>query len=194
MLREHPEVAAHVALVSVEGPSERTNGVVVVLAQLADDLTPLRCENLFGLFERDDLDSLHAAAGDGPGGDGTPDERVRAVATRAPVTYRRALDSLADAVRAGGEVEYAPGYSVDERLVGDLEGYDFADVAGTLDVPVAVFHGRDDDSVPLGDSLDAVGALGVDTTLRVVAGEGHRFSRDAEARMRDALFDWLSRR
>ena len=116
------------------------------------------------------------------------------MATRAPVTYRRAFDPLADAVRAEGEVEYAPGYPVDERLVDDLEGYDFADVADALDVPVAMFHGRDDDSVPLADSLDAVGALGVDTTLRAVAGEGHRFSRDAEARMRDALFDWLSRR
>ncbi len=138
--------------------------------------------------------ALHAAVGDGPGGDGTPDERVRAVATRAPVTYARAFEPLAEAVRAQGEVEYAPGFPVDERLVEDLAGYDFADVAAALAVPVAVFHGREDDSVPLQDSLDAVGALATDTALWAVADEGHRFSHDAEDRMRDALFDWLRRR
>jgi pimeloyl-ACP methyl ester carboxylesterase len=137
--------------------------------------------------------ALHAAVGDGPGGDGTPDERIRAVATRAPVTYGRAFDPLREAVRERGTVEYAPGYPVDERLVDDLAGYDFAGVADTLDVPVAVSHGREDDSVPLRDSLDAVGALDTDTTLWAFADEGHRFSRDAEDRLRDVLFDWLGR-
>jgi pimeloyl-ACP methyl ester carboxylesterase len=137
--------------------------------------------------------ALHAAAGGGPRGDGTPDERVTAVATRAPVTHGRAFDPLAEAVRAQGEVEYAPGFPVDERLVDDLAGYDFGDVADRLDVPVAVFHGRDDDSVPLADSLDAVGALDTDAALWAVADEGHRFSREAEAQMRDRLFDWLAR-
>lgn len=135
--------------------------------------------------------AFHAAIGDGPGGDGTPDERVRAVATRAPVTYGRAFEPLGEAVRAQGTVEYAPGFTVDERLVDDLVGYDFADVADTLGAPVAVFHGRDDDSVPLGDSLDAVGALDTDTALWAFADEGHRFSRGAEDRLRDVLFDWL---
>jgi pimeloyl-ACP methyl ester carboxylesterase len=137
--------------------------------------------------------ALHAAVGDGPSGDGTPDERIRAVATRAPVTYGRAFDPLGEAVRAQGAVEYAPGFPVDERLVEDLDGYEFAEVADTLDVPVAVFHGREDDSVPLRDSLDAVGALDTDTALWAFADEGHRFSRDAEDRLRDVLFDWLGR-
>ncbi len=137
--------------------------------------------------------AFHAAVGDGPGGDGTRDPCVRALVTRAPVTHGRAFDPLAEAVRAQGEVEYAPGFPVDERLVDDLAGYDFGDVADRLDVPVAVFHGRDDDSVPLSDSLDAVGALAADASLWAVADEGHRFSRPAEARMRDALFDWLGR-
>ena len=137
--------------------------------------------------------ALHAAAGDGPGDDATPDRRVCAVATRAPVTYGRAFDQLADAVRARGKVGYAPSFPVDERFVNDLDGHDFADAADRLDVPVAVFHGREDDSIPLTDSLDAVGALGVDAALWAFAGEDHRFSYDAEDRMRDALFDWLAR-
>jgi pimeloyl-ACP methyl ester carboxylesterase len=137
--------------------------------------------------------AFHAAAGDGPGGDGTPDERVRAVATRAPVTDARAFDPLREAVERQGEVAYAPGYPVDERFVADLDGYDFGDVADALDVPVWICHGREDDSVPLEDSLDAVGALGVDASLWAVADEGHHFSHDAEDRLRDALFDWLAR-
>jgi len=143
--------------------------------------------------------AFHAAVGDGPGGDGASrdggdatGERVRAIATRAPVTYGRAFAPLREAVRARGQVEYAPGFPVDERLVDDLETYDFGDVAATLDVPVAVFHGREDDSVPLQDSLDAVGALETDATLWAVADEGHRFSHDAEDGLRDALFDWLA--
>lgn len=136
---------------------------------------------------------FHAAAGDGPGGDGTADERVAAVATRAPVTYGRAFAPLREAVHAQGTVEYAPGFPVDERLVDDLSEYEFRIAADALDVPVAVFHGRDDDSVPLQDSLDAVGALGTDAALWAVADEGHRFSREAEARLREALFDWLDR-
>jgi pimeloyl-ACP methyl ester carboxylesterase len=137
--------------------------------------------------------AFHAAVGDGPGGDGTPDERVCAIATRAPVTYNRTFDPLREAVERQGEVEYAPGYPVDERFLDDLDGYDFDDVAAALDVPVAVFHGREDTSVPLDDSLNATGALATDALLRTFAGEDHRFSHDTEDRMRDALFDWLVR-
>lgn len=139
--------------------------------------------------------ALGVAAGEaGAATDPTgPDDRVRAVATRAPVTYRRTFDPLVEAVAAQGEVEYAPGYSVDERFVEDLSDHSFAAVADSLAVPVAVVHGRDDDSVPLRDSLDAVGALDSDAALWAFAEEGHRFSRDAEERLRDLLFDWLAR-
>ncbi|MFB6205443.1 MAG: alpha/beta hydrolase family protein [Haloglomus sp.] len=133
------------------------------------------------------------SGGDSPSSDGTRDGRLLAVAARAPVTYGRAFESLREAVHERGRVEYAPGYPVDERFVDDFAGYDFADVTARLDVPVAVFHGRDDSSVPLQDSLDAVGALSTDAALWAVADEGHRFSRAAEDRMRDALFDWLAR-
>lgn len=118
--------------------------------------------------------------------------RVAAVAGRAPVTYARCFDPLRESVAANGRVEYAPGCPVDDRFFADLDRHPFEDVAADLDVPVAVFHGRDDESVPLRDSLDATGALSCDVTLVSFADEGHLFSTAAEHRMRDRLFEWLT--
>ena len=39
---------------------------------------------------------------------------------------------------------------------------------------------------------DAVAGLGTDVVLHAYEGEGHGFSRGAEARMREELFGWLS--
>lgn len=108
---------------------------------------------------------------------------VDAVATRAPVTYTRAFDRY----RSAGDPVAGP----DEEFFADLDGHPFEPAAAQLSVPVAIFHGRDDDSVPVTDSLDAASAIPTDTTLELSADEGHRFSESAEARMRDRLFEWL---
>jgi len=60
-------------------------------------------------------------------------------------------------------------------------------------VPVAIFHGAADESVPLAHSLEATGDLATDVLLRSFRDEGHRFSEAAEDRLQDALFDWLAR-
>lgn len=159
------------------------------------------------------------------------DERVEAVATRAPVTYNRAFDeyraiveredewSEASSGRAGGAgteqsedewsessngragakrhasregvYEFETGDRIDERFFDDFEIYEFDDVAASLSVPVAIFHGRDDDSVDIGDSVDAAAALETDVLLEAFATEGHRFSADAEDRLLERLFHWL---
>ena len=112
---------------------------------------------------------------------------VAAIAVRAPVTYTRAFERYR-----------SPPEQTDDLVVGiepaffdDLDSYPFESVAADISAPVAVFHGREDESVPVGDSLEAAGALSVDTALELYEGEGHRFSRAAEARMRDRLFGWL---
>ncbi|WP_336326081.1 alpha/beta hydrolase family protein [Halovenus sp. HT40] len=112
---------------------------------------------------------------------------VEAIATRAPVTYTRAFEKY----RSSSE-------STDDLVVGiepvffdDLDSYPFESAAAEISVPVAIFHGHEDDSVPVEDSLEAVGALSVDTALELYEEEGHRFSRAAETRMRDRLFGWL---
>lgn len=125
--------------------------------------------------------AFHAAAGD---------DRVEAVVTRAPVTYG-AFDDLRAQVEAEGEVRFDDGRTVDARFVDDLDGYDFADVEARLDCPVAIFHGSDDESVSIEDSFRAADHLETDVLLQKYVGEGHRFSREAEARMRRQVFDWL---
>jgi pimeloyl-ACP methyl ester carboxylesterase len=120
------------------------------------------------------------------------DDRVRAIATRAPVTYNRAFDPYREAVEADGVYEFDDGYRIDEQFFANLDRYPFAPLAGTVDVPVAIFHGTRDESVDVGDSFAAAQHLETDVLLETFAGEGHRFSREAERRMRQRLFDWLA--
>lgn len=119
------------------------------------------------------------------------DDRVEALATRAPVTYD-ALDDLRATVEAEGEVCFDDGRRIDTRFLEDLDRYDFADVATGLDCPAAIFHGDADESVAIDESFRAAETLDVDVLLQTYVDEGHRFSRAAEERMREQLFDWLS--
>lgn len=119
------------------------------------------------------------------------DDRVEAVVGRAPVTYNRTFDDARAVVEAEGEFRYDTGHAITRGFFDDLDRYPFADVATALDVPAALFHGAADESVPLADSLDATAALDTDVLLQVLAGEGHVFSDDAEARLQRQVFDWL---
>lgn len=121
------------------------------------------------------------------------DVRVEALVTRAPVTYNRAFAAAREAVAAEGVYQYDENYAIDDRFFEDFDTYAFADVAERLDVPIAIFHGREDASVPLSDSLEAVGELATDTVLQAYRGEGHRFSESTENRLREQTFDWLAR-
>lgn len=118
------------------------------------------------------------------------DDRVAAVAARAPVTDT-GFDALREAVAASGEYRFDDGRRIDADFLADLDRYDFADVAAGLEVPVAIFHGAEDESVAVEDSFRAASQLDVDVLVQQYAGEGHLFSRAAEARMRTQLFDWL---
>lgn len=110
----------------------------------------------------------------------TEDDSVEAVVTRAPVTYADFFDgNLPDGF--GGE------------FAEDFRSHGFEKVERELDVPVAVFHGRDDETVPLESVLDSINGMNVDILLETYAGENHRFSRESEERMRDSMFGWLER-
>lgn len=130
------------------------------LAAVLDYFDPASCA-LFGSSFGGKV-AFHTAA---------DDDRIEAVATRAPVTLNRALDG---------------------RFFADLDRYRFERAADAVDVPVAIFHGASDDSVPVEDSFEAARRLGTDVLVETFADEGHRFSGDAERRMRDRLFGWLS--
>ncbi|MEY7847948.1 alpha/beta hydrolase family protein [Natrarchaeobius sp. A-rgal3] len=119
-------------------------------------------------------------------------DRVEAIVTRAPVTVNRAFETYRSSVAADGEHRFETGDRIDERFFDDFDRYPFEDVASTLEVPVAIFHGTADESVAVADSIEATGRLETDVLLRTVAGEGHLFSADAETRLLELTFDWLS--
>jgi pimeloyl-ACP methyl ester carboxylesterase len=126
--------------------------------------------------------ALHAA----------PDLDPAAAFVRAPVTYNRTFDERRAQVERDGEVALDTGKRIRRQFFADLDRYPFGAVVGELDCPVAIVHGADDASVDVGDSFEAAAALETDVLLEKVAGEGHRFSRDAEARVRTRLFDFLT--
>lgn len=150
------------------------------LRAVVDHFDPPRCV-LFGSSFGGAVALQYAARADG----------VTAVATRAPVTNPDSLAEYRDAVERDGEYHFETGETVDGRFFRDLDRFDFAGCLSGLDVPVALFHGAADESVPVGDSLTAARRLDVDTLVQTFAGEGHLFSRDAEARMQELLFAWL---
>jgi len=127
--------------------------------------------------------AFHAAAAD---------ERVTAIVTRAPVTSNEAFDDYRALVEREGTVELETGVGIDERFFEDFEQYPFDAVVEALSCPVAIFHGADDVVVPIAGSFDAAATLDTDVCLEKFAGEGHRFSRTAEATLRQRVFDWLA--
>lgn len=126
--------------------------------------------------------AFHAAA-DAP--------RLRALVGRAPVTYNRVFDAYREAVEREGRLQLDSDHAISSAFFEDFETYDFEAAAAQVDVPVALFHGRADATVPLESCLDAVGALETDVRLQTYTDEGHRFSEAAEQRLREAAFAWL---
>ncbi|TMT86858.1 alpha/beta hydrolase [Haloterrigena sp. H1] len=119
------------------------------------------------------------------------DDRVTAVATRAPVTTAGTFDEYRATVERDGEWTFDTGERLDHRFFDALDRHPFDDVVATLSVPVAIFHGSDDAVVDPADSFDTAKRLETDVCLERFAGEGHRFSRAGERRLRDRLFGWL---
>lgn len=117
---------------------------------------------------------------------------LEALVARAPVTLNRSFEAYRTIVDGSGELRIDEDHAIDDRFFDDLDRHRFKPIARDVDVPVAIFHGSDDQSVPFADSLDAAAALQTDVLLQRYEGEGHRFSTAAEARMRRQLFDWLS--
>jgi pimeloyl-ACP methyl ester carboxylesterase len=126
--------------------------------------------------------ALHATA---------EDDRVDAVATRAPVTTTETFDEYRAIVDREGELRFDTGERLDRRFFDALERHPFADVVDSLAVPVAIFHGGADDVVDPADSFDAARRLETDVLLERFAGEGHRFSAAGEERLLGRLFAWL---
>lgn len=121
-------------------------------------------------------------------------DRAAAVIGRAPVTYNRTFEATRETVVQEGSVALTDEHRIDGRFFEDFDRYPFEDAAAGITVPVALFHGGADDSVAVADSVEAAETLTdrTDVFLQLLTAEGHRFSREAEHRMREQLFDWLA--
>lgn len=120
------------------------------------------------------------------------DDRVRAIGARAPVTYQESSGERRRIIEAEGMYEYDTSHRLDERFFEDLDTYSFEEITESIDCPVWIVHGGDDASVPCENSFRAAAALDTDVLVQKYAGEGHRFSRDVEARLQDQFFYWLN--
>lgn len=120
------------------------------------------------------------------------DDRAEAVLARAPATYDLGMEDRRTIIESEGVYDYEDSHhAIDERLLDDLEQYDFADAAAEIDVPVAIFHGSADRKIPFELSLRATEDLDTEVLLQKLPGEGHRFSSAGEERMFAQAFDWL---
>ena len=118
-------------------------------------------------------------------------DRVEAVVTRAPVTDNDAFDDYRETVAREGELTFDDGERIDDRFFADFDRYPFSAVENAIDVPVAIFHGAADASVPVADSRRAAAALETDVLLQKYADEGHLFSAAAERHLLAVTFAWL---
>ncbi len=120
------------------------------------------------------------------------DDRVEAVAARAPVTYNRIFDKYRpetdDSADGGGQVTTVP-----QRFFDDFDNHSFEKIAPDITTPLCLFHGTADETVPIEMTLEAIAAISTDVTFHQFAGEGHRFSREGESRLQNQLFDWIHR-
>jgi pimeloyl-ACP methyl ester carboxylesterase len=119
-------------------------------------------------------------------------DRVWAVAARAPVTMNEAFEEYRRTVEREGHVQLDGGRAIDAGFFETFADHPFEAVVEGLDCPVAVVHGADDAAVPVEHTFRAARRLRTDVLVEKVAGEGHRFSRSAEAALRDRVFDWLA--
>ncbi|MCX2818275.1 alpha/beta hydrolase [Haladaptatus sp. F3-133] len=110
-------------------------------------------------------------------------DRANAAVVRAPVTYNAPMERY----RNEGTAE-----AVADGFFDDLDRHGFSEVEESLTVPVAFFHGREDDTVDVAYSFEAAVSVGSDAVVEVYEDEGHRFSDTAEERLLDRTFGWLS--
>lgn len=113
---------------------------------------------------------------------------------KAPVTYSEIMEKFKAVVEEKGRFEYIDGKPIDERFIEDLESYSFEDVTDNLDIPVAIFHGSADTTVHPEHSFRAAQELETEVMLQKFRGEKHKFSEEAEEKMRRHMFQWLDQR
>ena len=122
--------------------------------------------------------------------DTTFDELVEAANLMAPYTHAAAAirESDFEPVLADYLVEGPSGW----KLLRSLFNYDPTEALGTAAVPVLVIHGRNDQMVPVQESLNALDQHGVDAIrVEVIEGVNHRLL-DEQGSLPPRYFDLIT--
>lgn len=113
------------------------------------------------------------------------------VVGKAPVTYNEIMDKFRDVVEKKGRFEYIDGKPIDRRFFEDLDNYNFGDVTGDLDMPVAIFHGSEDTTVHLEYSFKAARNMDTSVMLNKMEGEEHSFSEEGKEYLLAQIENWV---
>lgn len=119
------------------------------------------------------------------------DERVKAVISRAPVTYNEIMSKFRGVIQNKGKFEYIDNKPIDQRFFDDFDQYSFSDIKENLNVPVAIFHGSADTTVHTKHSFNAAQELDTDVSLFKLKDENHSFTERGECFMREEMVSWL---
>ena len=114
-----------------------------------------------------------------------------AVIGRAPVTYNDIMEKYRAVVENKGEFTHHEGATIDQSFFDDFDKYSFDELADRIDVPVAIFHGREDTTVHPEKSVKAAEELEQSVMLQLIEGEDHSFSDEAEEYMLSQMVSWL---
>lgn len=147
-------------------------------------------EKKFGIYGSSfgGLIALHAV---------TIDSRIDALALRAPVTYLENLfTENREITKKEGEVsveEEMPGAKIKNSFFEDLNTYDAKSAAEKISVPTIIFHGTEDEIVPINDSKRFYQELEVEKAMVEVDGGGHVFSTEQDQRVLNRAAEWFSK-
>lgn len=121
---------------------------------------------------------------------------IHTMVTLAGMTYTRDF-----VTREFGDVTPGEGCMWDEEacplsknFVEDLNGIgDTLKACADVRQPWLLIHGKDDDVIPLKDSIDAIAAARCEKELLQIAGAGHVFGEESYSGMIESIHAWLER-
>ena len=133
------------------------------------------------------LIGIHAAA---------QDSRISSLGLRAPATFTSDIFSeIEKTVLKEGKIsleDEMEGAFMDKSFFEALEKYDAIEAAEEIDVPIIIFHGTEDDVVPIEDSRKFYQLLETRKEIHEISGEGHVFSTEKDNEVLKKASDWFA--
>lgn len=121
----------------------------------------------------------------------TEELNPEAVIGRAPVTYNDIMEKYRAVVENKGEFTHHKGATIDRTFFDDFDNYSFDDLADRIDIPLAIFHAREDTTVHPEKSFKAAEELDQTVMLQLIESEDHSFSDEGEDYMLSQMVSWL---